>query len=140
VSQFGPGSRIAIVGGSIAGLSAARELRAGGFEGTLTVVDRDRSSPYRRPDVSKRLLLEELQDRTRLTWPTELGVELVVPAEVTALNLASRTITVVAQSTSTNVPFDGLVIATGARARRLAIDDGFGKIHRLRAADDAAVG
>jgi NADPH-dependent 2,4-dienoyl-CoA reductase/sulfur reductase-like enzyme len=138
VSQFGPTQRIAVVGGSIAGLTAARELRACGFEGTLTVVDRDPSSPYRRPDVSKRLLLEELQDRTRLAWPNELGVELVVPGEVVALDLSSRAITVDAQSASTILPFDGLVIATGSRARRLPFDARIGNVHWLRTAGDAA--
>jgi NADPH-dependent 2,4-dienoyl-CoA reductase/sulfur reductase-like enzyme len=138
VSQFGPTRRIAVVGGSIAGLTAARELRACGFEGTLTVVDRDPSSPYRRPDVSKRLLLEELQDRTRLGWPNELGVELVVPGEVVAVDLSSRAITVDAESASTILPFDGLVIATGSRARKLPFDTGIGNVHWLRSAGDAA--
>jgi NADPH-dependent 2,4-dienoyl-CoA reductase/sulfur reductase-like enzyme len=138
VTQFGATNRIAIVGGSIAGLTAARELRAGGFEGALTVVDRDPSSPYRRPEVSKRLLLEELQNRTRLAWPKELGVKLVVPGEVAALDLSSRAIAVDAQSTSTILPFDGLVIATGSRARKLPFDAGIGNVHLLRTAGDAA--
>jgi NADPH-dependent 2,4-dienoyl-CoA reductase/sulfur reductase-like enzyme len=138
VRQFGPSSRIAIVGGSIAGLSAARELRAGGFEGTLTVVDRDPSSPYRRPDVSKILLLQELGDRTRLSWPSELDVELMVPGEAAALNLSSRSITVNSQSMSTTLPFDGLVICTGSRARRLPFDADVPNVHWLRTADDAA--
>ena len=138
MSQFGRTNRIVVVGGSIAGLTAARELRACGFEGTLTVVDRDSSSPYRRPEVSKRLLLEELQDRTRLAWPKELDVELLIPREVAALDLSSRAITVDAQAASTILPFDGLVIATGSRACRLPFDADIGNVHWLRTAGDAA--
>jgi NADPH-dependent 2,4-dienoyl-CoA reductase/sulfur reductase-like enzyme len=138
VSQFGPAHRVVIVGGSIAGLSAARELRGGGFEGILTVIDRDRWSPYRRPDVSKKLLLEDLQERTRLAWPTGLGVELLVPGEVAALNLSSRTVTVDAQSTSRALRFDGLVISTGSRARRLPFGVGVPNVYWLRTAGDAA--
>ena len=70
MSTFGPASRVVVVGGSIAGLTAARALRAAGFQGTVTVVDRDPMSPYRRPEVSKKLLVEQLRGRTRLTWPT----------------------------------------------------------------------
>jgi NADPH-dependent 2,4-dienoyl-CoA reductase/sulfur reductase-like enzyme len=138
VSRLGPAQRIAIVGGSIAGLTAARELRACGFEGTLTVVDRDPSSPYRRPDVSKRLLFEELHDRTRLAWPNELRVDLVAPGEVVSLDLSSRAVTVDARSGSTILPFDGLVIATGSRARRLPFDADINNVHWLRTAGDAA--
>ena len=47
--------RYVIVGASAAGLSAVQELRSSDFSGDLTVVDRDRHSPYERPPLSKRL-------------------------------------------------------------------------------------
>jgi NADPH-dependent 2,4-dienoyl-CoA reductase/sulfur reductase-like enzyme len=136
VSEYGPASRIVIVGGSIAGLTAARELRAEGFRGTLTVVDRDPESPYRRPEVSKKLLVEQMRGRTRLTWPTELQVELL-SAEAEALDLPGRTITLAGRPAAAGVPFDGLVIASGARSRKppFAADAG---VRWLRSAADAA--
>ena len=60
--------------------------------GALTVLDRDPQAPYRRPEVSKKLLVDDLRGRTRLTWPAELHAELV-QAEAEALDLPGRTIT-----------------------------------------------
>jgi NADPH-dependent 2,4-dienoyl-CoA reductase/sulfur reductase-like enzyme len=137
VTEYGPASRIVIVGGSIAGLTAARELRAGGFRGALTVVDRDPQSPYRRPEVSKKLLTEQLRGRTRLTWPAELRVELL-PASVEALDLPRRTLTLAGRPAAAGLPFDGLVIASGARARKPPFGAGDDGVHWLRGASDAA--
>jgi NADPH-dependent 2,4-dienoyl-CoA reductase/sulfur reductase-like enzyme len=143
VSDYGRASRIVIVGGSIAGLTAARELRAAGFHGALTVLDRDPQAPYRRPEVSKKLLVDDLRGRTRLSWPAELQAELV-QAEVDALDLPRRTITLAGRPAATGVPFDGLVIASGARTRKppFAAGDAGGAggtgVHWLRSAADAA--
>jgi NADPH-dependent 2,4-dienoyl-CoA reductase/sulfur reductase-like enzyme len=143
VTEFGPASRIVIVGGSIAGLTAARELRAGGFRGALTVVDRDPQSPYRRPEVSKKLLTEQIRGRTRLTWPAELQVELV-RASVEALDLPRRTLTLAGRPATAELPFDGLVIASGARSRKPPLDSALHgsahhrSVHYLRTASDAA--
>jgi NADPH-dependent 2,4-dienoyl-CoA reductase/sulfur reductase-like enzyme len=135
VTGFGPSSRIVIAGGSIAGLSAARELRALGFLGRLTVVDCDPLSPYRRPEVSKKLLTEEIRGRTRLSWPADERAEMLVPARIEAADLAGRTITVDSGSGPTAVPFDGLVVATGARARRPSFAGD--NTYSLRSAADA---
>jgi NADPH-dependent 2,4-dienoyl-CoA reductase/sulfur reductase-like enzyme len=137
LTEYGPASRIVIVGGSIAGLTAARELRAVGFRGGLTVVDRDPLSPYRRPEVSKRLLTEQIRGRTRLTWPAELQVELL-PARAEALDLPRRTITLADRPASARVSFDGLVIASGARARKPPFGADTDGVHWLRSASDAA--
>lgn len=137
MSEYGPASRIVIVGGSIAGVTAARELRSEGFRGALTVVDRDPQAPYRRPEVSKKLLVDELRGRTRLTWPAELQAELV-QAEVDALDLPRRTITLAGRPAAAPVPFDGLVIASGARSRKPPFAAGDGSVHWLRSAADAA--
>jgi NADPH-dependent 2,4-dienoyl-CoA reductase/sulfur reductase-like enzyme len=137
LTEYGPASRIVIVGGSIAGLTAARELRAAGFLGALTVVDRDPLSPYRRPEVSKKLLTEQIRGRTRLTWPAELRVELR-SASVEALDLPRRTITLADPRAATGVSFDGLVIASGARARRPPFAASDDSVHVLRGASDAA--
>ncbi len=47
---------VAIIGASLAGLSAAESLREHGFDGTITVVDRNPSVPADRPPLSKQVL------------------------------------------------------------------------------------
>ena len=101
------------------------------------MVDRDPESPYRRPEVSKKLLVEPMGGRTRLTWPTELQVE-VVSAEAEALDLPGRTITLAGRPPADRVPFDGLVIASGARTRKPPFAAGHASAHWLRSAADAA--
>ena len=56
-------SRVVVVGASLAGLRAAEELRARGFDGTITVVGDEPHQPYDRPPLSKQILAG--------TWPAE---------------------------------------------------------------------
>jgi NADPH-dependent 2,4-dienoyl-CoA reductase/sulfur reductase-like enzyme len=55
--------RVVVVGASLAGLRAAEELRARGFDGTITVVGEEPHAPYDRPPLSKQVLAG--------TWPAE---------------------------------------------------------------------
>ncbi len=54
--------RIAIIGASLAGLSAARALRAQGFDGQLTVVGDETRRPYDRPPLSKEFLSGDMSE------------------------------------------------------------------------------
>jgi NADPH-dependent 2,4-dienoyl-CoA reductase/sulfur reductase-like enzyme len=47
---------VVVVGASLAGFSAARTLRAGGFDGTITLVGAEQHMPYERPPLSKKFL------------------------------------------------------------------------------------
>ena len=47
---------IAIAGASLAGLSAAEELRAHGYDGRIVMIGREAHMPYDRPPLSKDLL------------------------------------------------------------------------------------
>lgn len=131
---------VVVVGASLAGLSAARALRAEGFDGTVTLVGEERHLPYDRPPLSKELLVGSVtpadialtgaeDDDLALTWrlgrraaalaPDGRGVVLDGGEELTA---------------------DGVVLATGARARRLPLPGGEGGrdgVHVLRTLDDA---
>jgi NADPH-dependent 2,4-dienoyl-CoA reductase/sulfur reductase-like enzyme len=50
-------NRVVVVGASLAGVSAAEELRARGFAGELTLVGSEPHPPYTRPPLSKDALL-----------------------------------------------------------------------------------
>jgi 3-phenylpropionate/trans-cinnamate dioxygenase ferredoxin reductase subunit len=50
---------IVLVGGGLAGATAAESLRQHGYDGTITIVGEEREPPYERPPLSKDLLLGE---------------------------------------------------------------------------------
>ncbi|MET8979158.1 FAD-dependent oxidoreductase [Streptomyces sp. NPDC004539] len=136
-------NRALIVGASAAGLAAAETLRREGYEGTITLVGDEPYDPYDRPPLSKQVLAGEWPpERVRLRTSEELGgVELRLGTPATALDTINR---VVLLRDGTTLPYDGLVIATGVRPRRLAsasadtgTGTGTGTPHVLRTLDDA---
>ena len=128
---------IVIVGASLAGARAAQNLRRQGHEGRLVLVGEEAHLPYDRPPLSKQMLTTDM-DPTELHLNdaasyAEIDVEMALGAPATALDVTERTITV----GGGQIPFDGLVIATGARARNLPGADGLAGVHTLRTLDDA---
>jgi NADPH-dependent 2,4-dienoyl-CoA reductase/sulfur reductase-like enzyme len=139
MNRPGEMDRILVAGASIAGLSAARELRRAGFEGTLQLIDRDPSPAYRRPAVSKGILTGS-DDATaiQMPWPENLGLELLGGLELRHLDLADRKL--IAEDPDgdeIHIPFDGLVLATGSDARSSPFATAVSGIHTLRSLDDA---
>jgi NADPH-dependent 2,4-dienoyl-CoA reductase/sulfur reductase-like enzyme len=128
---------IVIAGASIAGLSAARELRRGGFDGRIVTVDRDTHAPYRRPEVSKALLKIDLADsRARLSWSEDLDATRIA-GELTGLDTARRRVLVEADGQHLELAYDGLVVATGAQSRPSPFPPIRG-VHSLRSSVDSA--
>lgn len=126
---------VVIAGGSLAGLRAAQELRALGFEGHVSILSEERHPPYDRPPLSKQLLRGELEPSdTHLPMAEDLALDWRPGSSATALDLPGRRIMTSAGAT---LGFDGLVVATGARARRLEAFDGDTKVMHLRTLDDA---
>ncbi|QTD97240.1 NAD(P)/FAD-dependent oxidoreductase [Streptomyces cyanogenus] len=128
---------VTIVGASLAGLHAARELRAQGFDGRLVIVGEEPHHPYDRPPLSKDFLTGRADEsRLALTDADETaGLDAEWLLGVRARGLDTRGRTVVLDDGRT-VSTDGVVIATGAAARRLPGDSPAG-IHTLRTLDDA---
>ncbi|MDE8587541.1 NAD(P)/FAD-dependent oxidoreductase [Arthrobacter sp. NQ4] len=109
--------RIVVVGNGIAGLTACDSLRAAGFDGELTVVGAERHSPYSRPALSKALLHGgDGLAAHELPAPTH-GADELLGVSATGLDAGAR---VVKLDGGGSLPYDGLVIASGSRARRLA--------------------
>ncbi|WP_408897561.1 NAD(P)/FAD-dependent oxidoreductase [Nocardioides sp. R1-1] len=107
---------IVIVGEAIAGLSAARELRRRGYDGSVTMIGREVEGAYARPPLSKGVLRNPAAETTLAYPQADLDLDLVrSPAVV--LDTAAR---VVATADGRAVPYDALLVATGATARRLA--------------------
>jgi NADPH-dependent 2,4-dienoyl-CoA reductase/sulfur reductase-like enzyme len=116
-------------------MHAAHTLRNEGYDGRLTVVDADEHTPYDRPPLSKQVLAGDWgPERIVLPAATEdLGIEWCLGRRATALDLVDRTVTL---DDDEQVGFDGLVIATGAVARRLPSQPDIEGLHLLRTLDD----
>lgn len=111
--------RIVVVGNGIAGLTAADELRAQGFEGQLTIVGQEIHAPYSRPALSKSALHEEGDVTAHLLPEPEHGAEEILGVSVTGLEVEAQTLSL---SNGTQLPFDGLIIASGIRPRKIRED------------------
>jgi NADPH-dependent 2,4-dienoyl-CoA reductase/sulfur reductase-like enzyme/nitrite reductase/ring-hydroxylating ferredoxin subunit len=130
---------VAIVGAGAAGNSAADELRHLGFEGDITLIDRDRQAPYDRPNLSKDYLAGTVQEEHLPLHPSayyeERKVEVVRGRQVTALDLARRRL---AFDDGATREFGAIVLATGADPVRLAMPGGHGPpVHYLRTLADS---
>ncbi|MEU2122556.1 NAD(P)/FAD-dependent oxidoreductase [Nocardia niwae] len=107
---------LVIVGESIAGVTAARELRTLGHTGSITIVGAESQGAYARPPLSKVVLHDPAAEDTLRYRLDGLDVDLVrEPAK--AADLDDRTVTT---RTGRIVGYDALIAATGADARRLA--------------------
>jgi 3-phenylpropionate/trans-cinnamate dioxygenase ferredoxin reductase subunit len=130
---------VVVVGASLAGLRAAEELRHRGFGGRLTVVGDEEHRPYDRPPLSKQVLAGSWDlDRIALTVSGAggldgLDVEWRLGTRATGLDPAGRRVTLAGGE---ELPYDGLVIATGARPRSLPGTGELAGVHTLRTLDD----
>lgn len=130
--------RIVVVGNGIAGLTACDSLRSAGFEGQLTIVGAERHQPYSRPALSKALLHDGGLRAHELPSPNHEATELL-GMSATGLDVDAR---VVRLAGGEGLPYDGLVIASGSRAKRLPTVPGSGNSPgalTLRTIEDALV-
>lgn len=111
-----PLRRIVVVGNGIAGLTSADSLRAGGFDGEMTIVGAETRAAYSRPALSKALLRNDA-DLTAHELPAPYhGATEMLGISAVALDPQRR---VLALDDGSELGYDGLVIASGSRARRL---------------------
>ncbi|MGQ0662966.1 MAG: NAD(P)/FAD-dependent oxidoreductase [Pseudomonadota bacterium] len=111
-----------IVGAGHAGGRAAETIRQAGFAGTLVLVGEERYRPYERPPLSKELLLAPAA--AHLPFLREGGyyaaerIDFRPGIRVMALDRAARQVLL---STGDRLAYDRLLLATGGRARTLAV-------------------
>ncbi|WP_406451155.1 FAD-dependent oxidoreductase [Streptomyces sp. NBC_01622] len=129
---------VAVVGASLAGLSAARSLRKQGYDGRLVVIGDEPHRPYDRPPLSKEFLAGTVGEADLLleTDGEDLRAEWLLGARAVGLQAdgAERVLTL---GDGREVRADGVVLATGAVARNLPGTDGLAGVHTLRTLDDA---
>ncbi|GAA1200103.1 NAD(P)/FAD-dependent oxidoreductase [Pseudonocardia alaniniphila] len=126
-----------IVGTSVAGVRTAQALRSIGYDGNVVLVGEENALPCDKPPLSKGLLTGALTtDDVRLLTEqraAESDIQLLLGRSAVRLDVAARKIEL---SDGTRLPFDDVVIATGARARSSPWGCPAG-VHTLRTLDDA---
>ena len=126
-----------IVGAGEAGARAALALRELGYAGPVALIGAERHAPYERPPMSKALMLAdgEIAPRTIATLErlSETGIAFYPQSSAQAIDRAARR---VALGDGPELPYERLLLATGASPRRLA---GIDPAHAvtLRTHDDA---
>lgn len=130
--------RIAIVGGGLAAVNAAEELREQGFTGSITLIGAEDHLPYERPPLSKGVLLGNDPPESvfvhKQDWYAEHDVELVLGSRATALDLSARKVSV----GNREIGYDRLLLATGSTPRHLrAVDESGAPSAYLRTLEDS---
>jgi 3-phenylpropionate/trans-cinnamate dioxygenase ferredoxin reductase subunit len=126
---------VVIIGAGHAGSQLAVSLRAEGYSGAVTLIDRADILPYHKPPLSKTFLKD----------PAALPQPLRAASAYEAAGVVRRTGTVTAIDTTARVvmlegdalPYGDLVLATGARNRMLPELAGVANVHSLRDLADA---
>jgi NADPH-dependent 2,4-dienoyl-CoA reductase/sulfur reductase-like enzyme len=128
---------LVIVGASLAGLTCAQSLRAEGYTKKITLVGAEEHLPYNRPPLSKQVLSGKWQGgQTAIDSPekfAELALEFSLGENAIGLDVSSREV----KTNTRTLPFEDLVIATGASVRRLPNTENMSRVHVLRTLDDA---
>lgn len=114
--------KIVILGGGAAGFAAAERLRRAGYQGSLVMLSDDSAAPVDRPNLSKDYLAgnapEEWIPLRGDDWYKENGIELRLGAKATGIDKRVRAVSL---ADGTQLPFDRLLLATGAEPIRLSI-------------------
>ena len=113
---------LVIVGAGQAAAQAILTLRQKKFDGRITLVGEEDLPPYQRPPLSKKYLAGEL-DRERLflrplTFYEKNGVDLQLGVRAEELDPDRRRVRL---NDGRSLDYDGLLLATGSRVRRLNI-------------------
>ena len=131
--------RIVVIGAGQAAAQLVESLRKRGYAGGIEVVGEEPHLPYQRPPLSKKYLsgelpLERLLLRHRPFYD-EHRVSLRLGQRATAIDREAR---LVGLADGTALPYDALVLATGAQPRRLTLPGAdLAGVHYLRGVADA---
>ncbi|MBC7157319.1 MAG: FAD-dependent oxidoreductase [Rhodobacteraceae bacterium] len=135
----GSGSAVVVVGAGQAGVAAVARLRARGHRGAITLIGDEPVAPYQRPPLSKDYLKGKM-DLERLTlraesFYAENDIALRRGTRATAIDRAARQVHL---DDGEALAYDHLVLATGARPRRLpaAAGGGLAGVHCIRTLAD----
>jgi len=130
--------RIVIAGGGLAAQRCCAALRRLGHDGPITLVGDEPLLPYDRPPLSKQWLTGGIEETALLlrpaSWYAEHAIDVRLQARVAELHATARRLRLAGGE---ELCYDGLLIATGARARTLPGSERYENVGGLRSASDA---
>ncbi len=132
-----------VVGANLAGGRAVETLRQEGFDGRIVLIGEEPDRPYERPPLSKEVIRSEAEPSSVFLrdagWYDEQRIELQLGVAVTAIDAASKTLTLSGGGT---LGYDSCLLATGGRVRRIDVPgeklDGIRYLRSVRDASDLA--
>ena len=131
--------RFVIIGAGQAAAQAVATLSSEGFAGDLTVIGDEPYPPYQRPPLSKAYMAGDfVRERLFLkpdTFYAESNCVLRLGQTATMIDRAAKSVQL---SDGDAIPYDRLLLATGARVRKLPVPGaGLPGVHYLRGIDDS---
>ncbi|WP_203581112.1 NAD(P)/FAD-dependent oxidoreductase [Microbacterium hibisci] len=136
-------AHMVIVGGGVAGGTAAKALRDEGFDDRITLVAGEPHPPYQRPPLSKGYLAgSEGTDAVYLRpadWYADRGIRLLTGLSATSIDPSAHAIEL---EDGTRLDYDAVLLATGATPRMIPLEGhdlpGVVTLRRLEDSDDLA--
>ncbi|MGW7612348.1 NAD(P)/FAD-dependent oxidoreductase [Streptomyces sp. NPDC054766] len=132
-SQGPTARRVVVVGAGMAGVQTAVALREQGFTGTVTLIGAEPHQPYDRPPLSKAVLLGKAEGSAFDIDFEALDIDLRLGREALGVRPGDHEL----DTAEGPVPYDVLVVATGAEPIQLPGAEGVPGVHLLRTLDDA---
>jgi NADPH-dependent 2,4-dienoyl-CoA reductase/sulfur reductase-like enzyme/nitrite reductase/ring-hydroxylating ferredoxin subunit len=134
-----PPGKIVIVGGGAAGFAAAEMLRRQDYRGGIVMISNDAAAPVDRPNLSKDYLAGSAPEDWLPLRPDDFyaaaGIDLRLKTEVASIDTKARAVVLADGKT---VPYDRLLLATGAEPVRLPIPGADQPhVHTLRSLADS---
>ncbi|SIN76999.1 NAD(P)/FAD-dependent oxidoreductase [Agromyces cerinus] len=131
--------RFVIVGGGLAGATAAKTLRDEGFSGGIHLIAAESHHPYIRPPLSKDYLAGTAERDSVFVetpeWYRRRDIDLQLGTSVTALDSGAQRVSL---DSGGSIEYDALLLATGSTARRLTIPGAeLHGVRTLRTLDDS---
>ncbi|MGX4805939.1 FAD-dependent oxidoreductase [Bradyrhizobium guangdongense] len=131
--------KFVIVGGGAAGFAAAATLRREEFAGAITMLSNDGAMPVDRPNLSKDYLAgnapEDWLPLRGEDYYKDAGIDLRLNTNVAAIDPKTRSVTL---GNGDKLPFDRLLLATGAESVKLQIPGADQPhVHTLRSVADS---
>jgi 3-phenylpropionate/trans-cinnamate dioxygenase ferredoxin reductase subunit len=114
--------QIVIIGAGHAGFQCSASLRQEGFGGNIVLLGGEDGLPYQRPPLSKAYLLAKATASDLLFRPGRFFDEQRVQLLQARAEYVDRQAQRVVLQSGKSIPYDHLVIATGSRPRKIALE------------------